>query len=162
VENVTFLSVDDVLLLHVDTIDVDGGLQGVRDHGLLDAAVAMPRQQFGGAFLHEDFAAMAAAYLFHIAQNHPFVDGNKRVAVMSALAFLLANGVKFSLAPQQLEAMTLKVAGGELSKEKLTKWMHSQIGKRKQSSGAMSRTPQRQQMNPQAIARGVRSQANLL
>jgi death-on-curing protein len=131
VENVTFLSVDDVLLLHVDTIDVDGGLQGVRDHGLLDAAVAMPRQQFGGAFLHEDFAAMAAAYLFHIAQNHPFVDGNKRVAVMSALAFLLANGVKFSLAPQQLEAMTLKVAGGELSKEKLTKWMHSQIGKRK-------------------------------
>jgi death-on-curing protein len=131
VENVTFLSVDDVLLLHVDTIDVDGGLQGVRDHGLLDAAVAMPRQQFGGAFLHEDFAAMAAAYLFHIAQNHPFVDGNKRVAVMSALAFLLANGVEFSLAPQQLEAMTLKVAGGELSKEKLTKWMHSQIGKRK-------------------------------
>ncbi len=130
-ENVTFLSVDDVLLLHVDTIDVDGGLQGVRDHGLLDAAVAMPRQQFGGAFLHEDFAAMAAAYLFHIAQNHPFVDGNKRVAVMSALAFLLANGVEFSLAPQQLEAMTLKVAGGELSKEKLTKWMHSQIGKRK-------------------------------
>lgn len=130
-ENVTFLSVDDVLLLHVDTIDVDGGLQGVRDHGLLDAAVAMPRQQFGGAFLHEDLAAMAAAYLFHIAQNHPFVDGNKRVAVMSALAFLLANGVEFSLAPQQLEAMTLKVAGGELSKEKLTKWMHSQIGKRK-------------------------------
>jgi death-on-curing protein len=131
VENVTFLSVDDVLLLHVDTIDVDGGLQGVRDHGLLDAAVAMPRQQFGGAFLHEDFAAMAAAYLFHIAQNHPCVDGNKRVAVMSALAFLLANGVEFSLAPQELEAMTLKVAGGELSKEKLTKWMHSQIGKRK-------------------------------
>ena len=130
-ENVTFLSVDDVLLLHADTIDVDGGLHGVRDHGLLDAAVAMPRQQFGGAFLHEDLAAMAAAYLFHIAQNHPFVDGNKRAAVMSAPAFLLANGVEFSLAPQELEATTLKLAGGELSKEKLTKWMHSQIGKRK-------------------------------
>lgn len=130
-EHVTFLSVDDVLLLHADTIDVDGGLDGVRDHGLLDAAVAMPRQQFGGAFLHEDLAAMAAAYLFHIAQNHPFVDGNKRAAVMSALAFLLANGVKFSLASQELEAMTLNVAAGELSKETLTKWMHTQIGKRK-------------------------------
>ena len=130
-EHVTFLSVDDVLLLHADTIDVDGGSHGVRDHGLLDAAVAMPRQQFGGAFLHEDLAAMAAAYLFHIAQNHPFVDGNKRAAVMSALAFLLANGVKFSLASQELEAMTLNVAAGELSKETLTKWMHTQIDKRK-------------------------------
>ena len=130
-EHVTFLSVDDVLLLHADTIDVDGGSQGDRDHGLIDAAVAMPRQQFGGAFLHEDLAAMAAAYLFHIAQNHPFVDGNKRTAVMSALAFLLANGIELSMAPQELEAMTLKVAAGELSKEKLTKWMRSQIGKRK-------------------------------
>jgi death-on-curing protein len=91
----------------------------------------MPRQQFGGGFLHKNSAAMAAAYLFHIAQNHPFVDGNKRAAVMSALAFLLANGVKFSLASQELEAMTLNVAAGELSKETLTKWMHTQIGKRK-------------------------------
>ena len=130
-EHVTFLSVDDVLLLHVDTIDVDGGSQGVRDHCLLDAAVAMPRQQFGEAFLHEDFAAMAAAYLFHIAQNHPFIDGNKRAAVMSSLAFLLANGIEPSITPQELEVTTLKVAAGELSKEKLTKWMRSQIGKRK-------------------------------
>jgi death on curing protein len=131
VENVTFLSVDDVLQLHADTIDVDGGSQGVRDHGLLDAAVAMPRQQFGGVFLHEDLAAMAAAYLFHIAQNHPFIDGNKRAAVMSSLAFLLTNGLEPSIAPQELEGTTLKVAAGELSKEKLTKWLRSQIGKRK-------------------------------
>ncbi len=130
-EDVTFLSVDDVLLLHADTIDVDGGSHGVRDHGLLDAAVAMPRQQFGGAFLHEDLAAMAGAYLFHIAQNHPFIDGNKRAAVMSSLAFLLANGIEPSITPQELEVTTLKVAAGELSKEKLTKWMRSQIGKRK-------------------------------
>ena len=130
-EHVTFLSVDDVLLLHADTIDVDGGSQGVRDHGLLDAAVAMPRQQFGGAFLHEDLAAMAAAYLFHIAQNHPFIDGNKRAAVMSALAFLLANNIELSMSPQELEAMTLKIAAGELSKEKLTQWMRSQVDKQK-------------------------------
>jgi len=131
VEHVIFLSVDDVLLLHADTINVDGGSHGVRDHGLLDAAVAMPRQQFSGAFLHEDLAAMAAAYFFHIAQNHPFIDGNKRAAVMSALAFLQANNVELSMAPQELEAMTLKVAAGELSKEKLTQWMRSQVDKRK-------------------------------
>ena len=130
-EHVIFLSVDDVLLIHADTINVDGGSHGVRDHGLLDAAVAMPRQQFSGAFLHEDLAAMAAAYFFHIAQNHPFIDGNKRAAVMSALAFLQANNVELSMAPQELEAMTLKVAAGELSKEKLTQWMRSQVDKRK-------------------------------
>ena len=130
-EPIIFLDVEDVLLLHADTIDTDGGSHGVRDHGLLDAAVAMPRQQFGGQYLHEDLSAMAAAYLFHIAQNHPFVDGNKRAAVMSALAFLRANDVEFSMAPQELEATTLKVAAGELSKDKLTKWMRGQIGKRR-------------------------------
>lgn len=130
-EAIVFLSVEDVLFLHADTIAVDGGSEGIRDHGLLDAAVAMPRQQFGGEFLHEDLAAMASAYLFHIAKNHPFVDGNKRAAVMAALAFLRVNEVELTMAPQELEETTLKVAAGELSKEKLTKWMRSQIGKRR-------------------------------
>lgn len=122
-QDIIFLSVDDVLLLHADTIDIDGGSHGIRDHGLLDAAVAMPRQQFSGDYLHEDLAAMAAAYLFHIAQNHPFVDGNKRAAVMSALVFLKANGIDDLPSPKDLELITLQVAAGELSKEKLTKWM---------------------------------------
>lgn len=128
--DIVFLSVADVLLLHADTIDIDGGSYGVRDHGLLDAAVAMPRQQFGGNYLHEDLAAMAAAYLFHLAQNHPFIDGNKRAAVMAALSFLLVNGVESLPAPQELEITTLQVAAGELSKDALTQWMRSQIGKR--------------------------------
>lgn len=119
---------EDVFLLHRDTIDVDGGSHGVRDHGLLDAAVAMPRQQFDGAYLHKDIAAMAAAYLFHIAQNHPFVDGNKRAAVMSVLAFFSANGVELTMAPSDLETITLKVAAGGMAKEKLMTWFRSQIG----------------------------------
>lgn len=126
-----FLAVEDVLLLHTDTIEIDGGSPGVRDHGLLDAAVAMPRQQFGGTFLHADLAAMAAAYLFHIAQNHPFVDGNKRAAVMAALVFLHVNGIEKLPASQELEITTLQVAAGELSKDALTQWMRAQIGKRK-------------------------------
>lgn len=130
-QDIIFLSVDDVLLLHTDTIDVDGGLPGVRDHGLLDAAVAMPRQRFGRDYLHEDLAAMAAAYLFHLAQNHPFVDGNKRAAVMTALSFLVANGVTELPAPKGLEVSTLQVAAGELGKDALTQWMRAQTGKPK-------------------------------
>ena len=126
-----FLGVEDVLLLHTHTIDIDGGSQGVREHGLLDAAVAMPRQQFDGDYLHEDIATMAAAYLFHLAQNHPFVDGNKRAAVMAALSFLYVNGIEKLPAPQGLEVVTLQVAGGELSKDALTQWLRAQIGKRK-------------------------------
>lgn len=126
-----FLSVEDVLFVHTDTIAIDGGSPGVRDHGLLDAAVAMPRQQFGGTFLHRDLAAMAAAYLFHIAQNHPFVDGNKRAAVMAALVFLHVNDIEKLPAPHALEIKTRQVAAGELSKEALTQWLRAQIGKRK-------------------------------
>lgn len=130
-EDIIFLSVDDVLLLHTDTIDIDGGSHGVRDHGLLDAAVAMPRQQFGVDYLHEDLSAMAAAYMFHIAQNHPFVDGNKRAAVLSALAFLSVNEMHKLPDPKDLERVTLQIATGEMGKEALTKWFRKQTGKRR-------------------------------
>jgi death-on-curing protein len=128
VQDLVFLSVEDVLTLHTDTIEIDGGSHGVRDHGLLDAAVAMPRQQFGGEYLHADLAAMAAAYLFHLAQNHPFVDGNKRAAVLSALVFLRVNGMSRLPAPVQLESITRKVAAGELSKNALISWLRKEIG----------------------------------
>lgn len=124
-----FLSVDDVLLAHADTLEEEGGLGGMRDHGLLDAAVAMPRQQFGGAYLHEGLAAMAAAYLFHIAQNHPFYDGNERTAALSALAFLCVNDIEQLPTPHELEAMTRRVAAGEITKDELVRWMRKQMGK---------------------------------
>jgi death-on-curing protein len=129
VEDIIFLSVHDVLLLHADTIDMDGGSHGVRDHGLLDAAVAMPRQQFGGGYLHDDLPAMAAAYMFHIAQNHPFVDGNKRAAVLSALTFLNVNGIVELPDPKDLESITLQVAAGKLGKDVLIKWIRKSVGK---------------------------------
>ena len=129
--DIIFLSVDDVLLLHADTIDIDGGSHGVRDHGLLDAAVAMSRQQFGGEYLHEDLPAMAAAYMFHIAQNHPFIDGNKRASVLSALTFLNVNGVQELPDQKDLDSITLQVAAGELDKYALTKWIRKSVGKKK-------------------------------
>jgi len=128
VKEIAFLSVEDVVHIHASAIAHEGGMEGVRDHNLLDAAVAMPRQQFGGAYLHEDMAAMAAAYLFHIAQNHPFFDGNKRAAVMAAFVFLDNNGIELTTAPQDLESATRRVAAGKMAKDELIRWMRKQTG----------------------------------
>lgn len=87
-----FLDVEDVLLIHGEQLARYGGAAGIRDAALLESAVAMPRASAGGAFAHEDLFAMAAAYAFHIAQNQPFVDGNKRTGLLAAIVFLELNG----------------------------------------------------------------------
>ncbi len=86
-----FLDVEDVLLIHEEQLGEYGGSAGVRDPELLESAVAMPRATVGGSFAHEDHFAMAAAYAFHIAQNQPFLDGNKRTGLLAALVFLDLN-----------------------------------------------------------------------
>ncbi len=88
-----FLDLADVLLIHEEQLARYGGSAGLRDQGLLESAIAMPQATFGGAFVHEDLFAMAAAYAFHIAENQPFVDGNKRTGVLSAVVFLELNGI---------------------------------------------------------------------
>lgn len=127
-KEVRFLSVEDVLAIHANTIDVEGGSPGLRDAGLLESAVLMPQQQFSGKYLHSGLAAMAASYLFHIAQNHAFYDGNKRTAVLAALVFLEINGAETLPEPEGLEEVTLAVAASKMSKDKLTDWMRGQIG----------------------------------
>ncbi len=122
-----FLSIADVLALHEDTIAREGGSPGIHDPGLLESAVLMPQQQFGGEYLHPGLAEQAAAYLFHIAQNHPFVDGNKRVATLAALVFLSINGANRLPPPEELEAMVLEVAASNASKRDLTDWMIRQL-----------------------------------
>ena len=91
--------------------------------GLLESAVATPRQRLSGVDLHPGLAAKAAAYLYHIAKNHPFFDGNKRVAAMAALVFLYANGATRLPKPNDLEEATLGVAAGKTSKTELVAWM---------------------------------------
>lgn len=125
--SIRFLSVDDVLAIHEDTIAHEGGLAGIRDPGLLESAVLMPQQQFGGEYLHDGLPAMAAAYLFHIAQNHAFQDGNKRTAALAALVFLEVNKVDSLPPPDALEKMTLDVAASRCGKEELTDWMGQQV-----------------------------------
>ncbi len=124
---IVFLSVENVLQIHEDTIAIEGGLRGIRDLGLLESAVAMPRQQFGGDYLHDGVAAMAAAYLFHIASNHPFVDGNKRAAVLAALVFLDINRIDPLPDPDEMETATLDVARGALDKAALTRWFRERV-----------------------------------
>ncbi len=124
---IRFLTVDDVNRLHELTIETQGGSLGIRDVGLLEAAVSMPLQTFGGEYLHPGLPAMASAYLFHICQAHAYVDGNKRTAVLAALAFLKVNQVRSLPEPDELEHMTLKVARSELAKPELSAWFEEQL-----------------------------------
>lgn len=87
-----FLEVEDVFELHAESIERYGGEGGVRERGLIESAVAVPRQSFGGEYLHATLFDMAAAYAFHLAENQGFVDGNKRAGLAAATAFLAMNG----------------------------------------------------------------------
>jgi len=111
-----FLTLADVLMLHADQIALYGGDPTVRDQGLLESALAQPQASFGGRQLHSDIFEMAAAYIFHIVQNHPFVDGNKRAGLVAALVFLDDNGVEIDAAKGELHDLTISVATGVLDK----------------------------------------------
>lgn len=111
-----FLDLAEVLAIHQDQIERYGGQAGVRDLSLLLSAIAMPAAGMGGRFFHVDLFEMAAAYLFHIVRNHPFVDGNKRVGAMAAFIFLRINGL-FLEAPSELfENLVVSVAEGQADK----------------------------------------------
>lgn len=112
-----FLAPEQVLSIHREQLALFGGAAGVRDQGLVEAALAMPQAGFGGEFAHEDVPAMAAAYLFHIVKNHPFVDGNKRVGAAAALIFLALNGFESKMTNKEVVVLTLGVAEGKLSKK---------------------------------------------
>ena len=111
-----FLELAEVLEIHTDQIARYGGMPGVRDLGLLQSALAQPPASFGGQFLHADVFEMAAAYLFHIVQNHPFIDGNKRVGAVAALVFLRLNDCQVKLTNAELESQVLSVARGKTGK----------------------------------------------
>lgn len=110
--NPAFLSLDEVLALHADQISRYGGETGIRDLALLQSAIAMPQARFSGEWLHPSLPEMAAAYLFHLVRNHPFVDGNKRAGLMCALAFLGLNDAEIIAKPEELLEMVLGVAEG--------------------------------------------------
>lgn len=111
-----FLSVDDVLLIHDEQIQAYGGINGIRDKSLLESAVMVPQASFGGEYLHQGLFEMAAAYGFHIAENQPFLDGNKRTALSSALVFLDVNGFEILDESMRLYEAMIAIAEKRMDK----------------------------------------------
>jgi death-on-curing protein len=118
-----FLTIDEVAAIHLNQIDLYGGSPGLRDHRGLESALAQPMATFQGQFLHGDLYSMAAAYMYHLVQNHPFIDGNKRVGAVSALIFLDFNGVQVKADQDELVELVLGVAQGQVSKDKITAFL---------------------------------------
>jgi death-on-curing protein len=118
-----FLTLDEVLEIHEQQIELYGGCHGLRDSGALESAVATPQATFGGEYLHLTITDMGAAYLFHLAQNHPFIDGNKRVGANAAIAFLLMNDVEPTFSENALVELVLGVAQGQISKKEAAKFL---------------------------------------
>lgn len=123
-----FLTVQDIFEIHALQIERFGGSPGLRDRGLLESAIAQPQMVFGGNFLHTNLFEMAAAYLFHLVSNHPFVDGNKRVGLAASLVFLDLNGWPIRHGTDALYEMTMEVAQGRLDKPKIATCLRELAG----------------------------------
>jgi death-on-curing protein len=115
-----FLTLEDVLDIHTQQLARFGGGEGMRDLGLLESALAQPQATFGGEYVHQSLWEMAAAYLFHIVSNHPFIDGNKRVGLLAALVFLELNGTTLTQGSEELYELTMTVAAGRMTKAEVT------------------------------------------
>jgi death-on-curing protein len=115
-----WLDIKVALAVHDRQLAEHGGGAGVRDAGMLDSALARPINRWG--YGEDDRCALAAAYAFGIARNHPFVDGNKRTAWVFARLFLALNGVAVSFSPEDAIAAMLALAAGELSEEDMAEW----------------------------------------
>lgn len=128
-DHIEFLGLDDVLEIHRDQIDHYGGSLGIRETGLLQSAVAMPAAGFGDQYLHKDLFEMAAAYLFHITQNHPFIDGNKRTGAVAAIVFLAMNDIEIVADEDELECLVRSVATGQSDKDAAAAFFKNNSGK---------------------------------
>ena len=137
--SVSFLTLDEVLALHADQIERYGGHAGVRDRGLLSSAVGMAEVSFEGEFLHGSIHEMAAAYLFHICKNHPFLDGNKRTALASCLAFLWINDLEVVAEPTDIAELVLGVAGGKTGKAQVAVYLAG-VSRQAERGGERDRT----------------------
>lgn len=110
-------------------VDMFGGSHGLRSDALLESALAQPEATFDGCYLHEDLCAMAAAYAFHLCRNHPFVDGNKRIAAVVMGTFLAINGEELVVDEADLYLTMMAVAEGRLGKAELAEWLRSRLAK---------------------------------
>jgi death on curing protein len=125
------LSIDTVREIHAEAIKQFGGLNGVRDENLLASAVLTPQSSFGGKSPYADIVEVAAAYLFYICNNHPFLDGNKRTAMMAAIVFLRLNGMEPLPDSAKWEKLMLDVAASKLDRATTTRRLRKLLKQRK-------------------------------
>ena len=123
--NPRFLTKEYVTVIHADQINKYGGGPGLRDVGLLESALAQPRATFGGEWLHPTLFDMAAAYLFHLVENHPFLDGNKRVGAATAIVFLELNQIEINVDEAKLADFVLQVAQGRINKQVIAEFFRN-------------------------------------
>jgi len=118
-KEIEFLTLAEIIEIHKNQLSNYGGEEGIRDISLLSSAIVMPKSTFEGNYLHKDLFEMAAAYVYHISQNHPFVDGNKRTALVSGLIFLDFNNIYLDDPKEELYKMMMNTASGKMNKNKI-------------------------------------------
>lgn len=119
-----FLELGEVLEIHQDQLERYGGTPGISDMRILLSALGMPKAGIADRYLHDDIFEMAAAHMFHIVRDHPFVDGNKRTGTVAALVFLAMNDIGIDVGEDELETCVLAVAEGRVPKSEITEFFH--------------------------------------
>jgi death on curing protein len=119
------LTVANVLEIHAEAKSQFGGSAGIREMALLESAVAAPQASFGGESVYTDLTEVAAAYLFFLCRNHPFVDGNKRAALGTCIVFLRLNGNEPQSDSQLWEDLTLDIAASRLDRDQTTQLLRA-------------------------------------
>jgi death-on-curing protein len=127
VDEITFLTLGDVVEIHSDQLARYGGLDGFLDRNVVESALAQPQATMFGQFLHADIAEMAAAYLFHFAASQGFVDGNKRTAAVCAGVFLARNGYRLACTDEELYVVTMAAANNQLQKPRIADWIRDHL-----------------------------------
>ena len=119
------LSLDTVIAMHSELISQSGGLDGVRDANMLDASINSPFHTFGGNYLYPTLQAMAAHLAFSLIKNHSFIDGNKRIGILSMLVFLEINGLPVTCTDDELVSLGLGLADSTIDESELIEWIIS-------------------------------------
>ena len=122
-KDIKFITKDIVLFFHEQLINFYGGSIEIRDENLLDSALAQPKATFEGKYLHDTLYKMSAAYGYHLCNNHPFIDGTKRIAFVVMDTFLQRNNLEIIASEKEVYKTMIYLASGQLSKEKLALWL---------------------------------------
>jgi len=123
VNKIVFIPKKVILFSHDQLIQRYGGSTGIRDMKLLESALEQPKATFGGPYLHDTIFKMAAAYGYHLCNNHPFIDGNKRISLVAMDIFLQQNGYEIVATEKETYKVIMRLSTGNLSKEQLTSWL---------------------------------------